>query len=411
MDKKPIAIVLGGTNPHIALLQNLKKRGYYTVLIDYYENPPAKIAADQHIRESTLDQEKVLELARDLNAELVISACIDQANVTACYVAEKLGLTAPYSYETALNVSNKGLMKKKMLDYGIPTSKYLFTSDLSEFKDSGIEFPVVVKPSDSTGSKGVRKTNNFSEMRDNIEMALNISREKKVIIEEFIDGIEIQIDCFIQNKKVHLIMVRQKSKILSYNGSILQSFGSITPANISEKNKVEIQQIADKISLAYDLTNTTMFIQAIINEDGVKVIEFAPRVGGGLSYKLINLITGFDVLNATVNSYLNVSTKISYHIPENYYSTYLIYALPGIFGKITGYRDLIKKEIVEDFVFFKTKGMEIGSDLASRNRVGAFIVKGKNEKDLTRKIEIALNILEIYDLNGNPIMIKDLITK
>ena len=65
---KPKAIVLGGTNPHIELIENLKRRGYYTVLVDYYENPPAKHAADQHIQESTLDLEKVLQIAKDIDA-------------------------------------------------------------------------------------------------------------------------------------------------------------------------------------------------------------------------------------------------------------------------------------------------------------------------------------------------------
>ena len=111
--------MLGGTSPHIALIENLKDRGYYTVLVDYYENPPAKKVADEHIRESTLDQDKVLEIAKSINAKLVISACVDQANVTACYVAEKLGLPVPYIYETAMSVTNKGLMKRKMLESGI----------------------------------------------------------------------------------------------------------------------------------------------------------------------------------------------------------------------------------------------------------------------------------------------------
>ena len=79
------AIVLGGTNPHIELIKNLKKRGYYTILVDYAENPLAKDYADEHIQESSLDKEKVFKIARDRKVNLVISTCSDQANVTACY--------------------------------------------------------------------------------------------------------------------------------------------------------------------------------------------------------------------------------------------------------------------------------------------------------------------------------------
>ena len=72
------AIVLGGTFPHRELILKLKAKGYYTILIDYYENPIAKAVADEHLRESTLDREKVLSIARERNASLVISTCIDQ---------------------------------------------------------------------------------------------------------------------------------------------------------------------------------------------------------------------------------------------------------------------------------------------------------------------------------------------
>ena len=102
-----VALVLGGTVPHMELILQLKNRGYYTILIDYLENPPAADAADEHIVESTLDKEKVLEIAVERKVELVISGCVDQANISACYAMEKLGKYVPYSYEIARKVTNK----------------------------------------------------------------------------------------------------------------------------------------------------------------------------------------------------------------------------------------------------------------------------------------------------------------
>src|SRR5690554_5176276 len=118
------AIVLGGTVPHIALIERLKMRGYYTVLVDYLSDPPAKEYADEHIQESTLDPRIVLEIARNIETDLVISACIDQANAIACYVAERLNLPHPYSYDTALDVTQKHRMKSIMEQAGIPTSDF-----------------------------------------------------------------------------------------------------------------------------------------------------------------------------------------------------------------------------------------------------------------------------------------------
>lgn len=411
MAYRKIALVLAGTNPHIELIKNLKRRGYDTVLIDHFTNPPARRFADEHIRESTLDQEKVLEIANKMNASLVISACMDQANLTACYVAEKLGLPAPYSYETALNVTNKVLMKRIMLENNIPTSKFITADNQSPINISKLQYPVVVKPADSNGSKGVRKASNDIELKKYLKDALAISRSKAAIVEEFNKGSEVQIDCFVKNQKAHVVMIRNKYTIIDHGKSVIQSYGSLTPANISQNTKNYIQLIANKIVNSFNLDNTSLLIQATINGDTVKVIEFAPRVGGGTSYRLIKLSTGFDILNATIDSYLNLSVELLFSHTGFHYSSNNIYALSGIFGFITGFHDLIEDKIIEEFYVYKTKGMSIGSDLASRDRIGAYIVKGNSKKEISEKIKIATDRLEVYDINGKPIMRKDIYLK
>ncbi|MBO4909063.1 MAG: hypothetical protein J5476_07260 [Lachnospiraceae bacterium] len=134
------ALILGGTAPHKELIEKLKKRGYHTILVDYFENPPAKEVADEHIMISTLDKEAVLETAKKLNADLVISTCVDQANAVCCYVAEKLGLPIPYSYETALDMTDKSRMKKIMKEHDIPTSDYLVLDEALLRNEDVIDF-------------------------------------------------------------------------------------------------------------------------------------------------------------------------------------------------------------------------------------------------------------------------------
>ena len=135
------AIVLGGTLPHVTLINKLKDRGFYVILIDYLEHPYAASYADEHIKASTLDYDVVTEIAKDEGVELVISTCIDQANVTACYVAEQLGLPHPYSFKTALAVTDKLKMKDIMVENGIPTSRFMRIKQASDIKDSSLQFP------------------------------------------------------------------------------------------------------------------------------------------------------------------------------------------------------------------------------------------------------------------------------
>ena len=408
MRNKPIAIVLAGTVPHIALIESLKARGYYTMLVDYYENPPAKAAADEHIRESTLDQETVLNIAKDADVDLVISTCMEHANVTACYVAEKLGLPAPYSYQTALNVTNKGLMKKRMLANGIPTSKYIYAKDLSKFEQSGLNFPVVVKPTDSNGSKGVRKACDHGELSLYLEDAIKVSRSDQAIIEEFVEGREIGVDCFIKNKKATILITKERRKIEGGGDSIQQIKGCIWPAVLSEIQLSNLEAIAEQIAQVFDLDNSPLMIQAIVNGNQVSIIEFAARFGGGESFRIIKLSTGFDIIESSIDSFLGVPVHLELKPVSDYYADNFIYARAGMFGGIKGKERLLKDKTVEYVDTYKTIGMEIGTSLTSNNRIGVFTVKADNIDGLLKKMETVINEIEVLDINGTSIMRKEL---
>jgi biotin carboxylase len=405
---KPVAIVLGGTFPHITLIKNLQKRGYYTILIDYYEYPAAKSAADEHIQESTLDKEKVLQIASDKEARLVISTCIDQANVTACYVAEQLDLPRPYTYEIALSVSDKRLMKDIMHKNGIPTSKYMEVDCLENIDVSKLKFPLIIKPSDSNSSKGVRRADDKNQLLQFLPQALEISRNKKAIIEEFVTGREIGIDCIIKNGEANIIMTRERRKVSSVGSQIQQIQGSFWPADLTLNQLEQFKNISESIARVFDFDNTPLLIQAILNENGISVIEFAPRIGGGENYKIIELQTGFDIINSAVDSFLQKDITINYIQPTMLMADIYLYTESDNFESVSGFDDLINDKLIEYYNIYKKKGAQIGSDISSNNRVGAFIIKSDSKEDLMEKINVAISRIEIYNLDGKPIMRKDI---
>lgn len=406
---KPVAIILGGTFPHSALIEKLKNRGYYTILIDYLDFPPAKLYADKHLKESSLDKEKVLQIARDEAAELIISTCIDQANVTACYVAEKLGLFAPYSYQTALNVTNKLKMKKTMLGNSIPTSNFIEVFDISDCEKHNLKFPLIVKPTDSNGSKGVRRANDQNELRQFTEAALKISRSKGAVIEEFKFGREIGVDCYVQDHEVSIIMTRERKKINNTNDTIQQIYGSFWPADLSTSSINEMKSIASNICKAFNLNNTPLMIQSIINDDDeINVIEFAPRIGGGENYKIIELQTGFDIIDAAINSFLNIPVSINFNSTMSYLFDNYIYSNQGYFGYVSGFEELLEKKEIEYFNIYKKKGSPIGGEITSANRIGVFAVKSDSKHELIEKIKQVTAKIEVYDINGKPYMRKDI---
>lgn len=398
---KPIALVLGGTNPHIELICQLKKRGFKTILVDYTKNPPAKAYADEHIQESTLDKETVLRIAREMKADLVISACIDQANSTCCYVSEKLFLPHPYSYETSINVTVKSKMKKIMKDNDIPTSWYQTTYNVDSIDWDQVSFPAVVKPVDCNSSKGVHKVNTIDEAKKFLVEAIKLSRSKEAIIEGFVNGTEIQIDCFAENSDAKVILTRQKKQILRDNGEELNSTGSIIPALVCKGLEESLHVIAKSIAKAFNLKNTPFFYQAIVDEQGnVNVLEFAPRIGGGLSYYVLNDIAGFNAIHYLINSYLGIEESLKYKTVDRFYSTNLLYMDEGVFDHIIGFEDSVKTGIIKKFFILKEKGTEISKDMRSGNRVGAFIVEADSFTELLRKESEVYKMIDVIDING-----------
>lgn len=408
-NKDSVAIVLGGTFPHIELIKNLKRRGFYTILVDYFENPLAKKSADEHLQESTLDKEKVLEIARNRGAELVISTCIDRANVTACYVAEKLGLPHPYDFETAVSATDKVLMKKRMLEYNIPTSGYFRIEHESEINGHKLEFPLIVKPTDSNSSRGVKKVFNNDELYTFAKEALAISRNNSALVEVFKEGKEIGIDCFIKDGEATVLMVKERRKIDGMDDSIQQIHGCIWPENLLRKNYPAFKKCAEQISKAFNFKNTPLMIQVIVDDGGgVNVIEFAPRVGGGESFRIIKLSTGFDILDAAIDSFLGTDVRLDVRAPEYYYAECFIYAKPGIFGGIKDYQELLHDGVIEYIDSYKLKGMEIGDELTSNNRVGVFAVKSKDKIQLNKRINTAIKQIDVFNTDGDSIMRKDI---
>lgn len=407
----PVAVVLGGTNPHIELICQLQRRGYYVVLADYLDNPPAKAAADLHERVSTMDEQAVLGVAKKHNAKLVISACVDQANITACYVAEQLGLTKPYSYKTASQITNKGFMKKIMVENKIPTTKYYYLETGENLDDFELRFPVMVKPADSCAASGVKKANNPDELKMFLDDAKRVSRTGRTVVEEFFAGIEVSAYCFVKEHQAHVIMVSERLSVIEGENQVLKCYATITPPNISDIAMEKVEQAATQIANAFELDNTPLHVQAMIDGDEISIIEFAPRVGGGISYQTIRDNTGFDIISATIDSYLEKKVELQYSELACCYSVNLIYGMPGVFDHVDGVEDLIEEGVIESIHYHKTKGMKIYDDRASGERIAAFLVKGRTRGEVCGKVAYAMEHMEAYDPDEKKIMRKDLYMK
>lgn len=403
------AIVLGGTLPHVTLIEKLKKRGFEVILVDYLENPYAKKYANRHIKASTLDLEEVTRIAKDENVDLVISTCIDQANATACYVSEQLGLPHPYSYETALAVTDKLKMKEIMVSNHIPTSKYMRIKQADDHGLSTLSYPLIVKPVDCNSSKGVQKIESpDSPLEEAIKTAVELSRTKEAIIEEYVTGIEVGIDTFVVNGQAHVLMIKERRKVKKNNEGIQQILGCTWPMPGYESYLPEAQRIANLIAQSFKLQNCALMIQAIIDNNTINVIEFGARIGGGESFRIIKNSTSFDYVEASISSFLGEEVSLDYHTPVGYYADNFIYAHKCIFERIHCPKELLTDGTVAYLNALKPSGVEIDEQITSSNRVGVAVVKADSINELNGKIDRTIKSLEVYDIDNNPVMRKDI---
>ena len=393
------ALVLCATIPHMLLLEKIKKRGYYTIIADMNPKAPAVLVADEFINISAFDKEAIATYAKENAIDLVISSCSEQANSVCCYVGEKLGLPHPYSYETSLDVTNKGRMKKLFKAGGITTSDYILFRDVDELGKCELGYPVVVKPVDAYSSKGVHKANNYKELTEFAKDALKVSRSGQGIVECYCPGIEIQVDCVAIDGKAHVLMTRSK-RTLSQNSIELNSGGSIVPAEMTEAEESQAAEIAQRIVDAFELVNTPFFYQARVNDGIISVLEFTPRIGGGLSFQMVRRATGVDIVDLSIQSFLGEKMRLDGKFDQpKHLSTLLLYMEPGVFGRVTGLDELLEDGTVDYGVVLKKCGDEVDANRTSSNRAVTLLITADSRRELDEKTKVAMEKIDILDIN------------
>lgn len=402
-------MILAGGNDQAALIRELRSKfkDVEVILIDFAPNVVAAKYADKHIIESTMDLHRVKEIAIAEKVDYIMTACGDQPLLTMAVVSEELGLPCYLSRKQVLNLTNKMYMKKLMIENDIPTSKFKTFTSKDELDTSGLSYPLVVKPVDSNGSKGVRKVLNDEELHKFAKEAFRFTLTDTVIVEEFNEGFEISADFYVIDGKAQKVMWCQLNKF-QVNDSTQVIYQSVIPPVLSEKASATLNEIADKIAKAYDVNNSPLLIQAIINGDDVRVIEFSARLGGGAKYKTIQNVTSFNVLKANLESMLGEVPEVEIQNTGKFYSRCHLYLTGGNFMAIEGLDELVKNGIIKEYVLTRPFGVTVNSPASSSDRVASVFIEANNQLDLNNKVKMAISTLRVLDENGNDILKRDM---
>lgn len=382
-------MMLGGNYFQTTAIKAAKELGHYVISVDYLPDNPGHKFSDEYHNVSTVDKEAVLKLAQELKIDGIVSYASDVSAPTAAYVAEKMGLpTNPY--ESVMILTHKDLFRPFLQKHGFnsPKSKGFDNIDEAfEFYKS-LKKPAMVKPSDSNGSKGAAKVTNDDEFRIAFENAMSFSRQRIVIVEEFLirHGHQIAGDGFIVDGELVFtgFMSEHFDKLCNPLVPIGESYPSYISDDLKKKAKSEINRLMKLLNMKFGAINMDFIID---KNDEVYIIEIGPRNGGNLITDAIKEATGIDLAKATVQAALGLEyDKEFQQTKKNYVSSYIIHALKdGIY-----HETVIDNKIKNDILLFKDL-MQNGDRIQAFNNAsldtGAMLIKFNSIEEMLYRMD------------------------
>lgn len=361
-------LILGGSPFQVPLIERAKKLGLYVITCDYLPENPGHKLSDEYHNVSTTDRDLVLELARKCNIDAITTFSSDPAVPTVAYVAEQLGLPGP-SLSAIERLTEKDKFRSLMKDVGLNVPECFTVSDLEVPKDIRTEGLYIVKPVDSSGSKGITKTTGeIGAIQKAISYALSFSRQRRCIIESYIDGKQIHGDAFVQNGKVIYLYLGDHYFYTQTNSFIPISTRWPTSASKESVDSVKLQ--VEKLLNAAGYRDGPVNIEARIDRNGLAyIIEIGPRNGGNYVPIIQNRLTGFDFTQAVIDTALN------YYFEPRIYDEFKCGAHYIMHAQEVGSFETVEIPVeIKPYMFFmdvfKSKGDQINPYTGSNETVG-----------------------------------------
>ena len=289
-------LLLGASGPQIPSIEEAKRQGLYVITCDNRPDNPGHALADEHYNVSTVDKEAVLALAQRLKINGILSYMSDVSAPTAAYVAEKMDLPSS-PYESVCILTDKGRFRQFLRDHGFNAPQSQAFGFGEEFR--AVEYakflglPVVIKPVDSSGSKGVTILRKEEELQLAIEEAFSYSIKKRIIIETYVgcEGTQICGDAFSVNGNLRFIAPSNQYFYNDATVPLWESWPCFKPPAILSKVHAELQRLISLLhmkSLAYNLE------VRVDQDEKIWIMELAPRNGGNMIPQTIAHATGVD---------------------------------------------------------------------------------------------------------------------
>lgn len=296
-------MILGGAFFQVPLIEYARHKGLYVITVDYLPNNPGHKLSDEYHNISTVEKESILQLARELRVDAISAFASDPAAPAAAYVCEKMGLVGA-SYESVNTLTDKSLFRKFLKDHQFNCPWFVAGEDPDDLLRGYPGGKAVLKPVDSSGSKGIKVIRDKEDLVNNFGFALKHSRSGRVILEQFIEAKEPHIhgDGFVVDGKV--VFLCPGEHIYSSNNPLAPA-GTIAPGFYHQDILPElfrlVQEAVSKVGFGTGGINVEVFRDP---NDNLWIMEIGARNGGNFIPELMQQASGFALIRANVDALL-----------------------------------------------------------------------------------------------------------
>lgn len=378
MQKK--LLIIGAGIIQIPLIEKAKEMGFFVITIDVNIKAPGNVFADLSLKIDTNDKTNILKTAQEHKIDGILTTS-DYPVRAVAYVCKQLGLPG-LNEKSAELCTNKYLLRNHLQNNNFLTPKYILITNDSETEK--VDFlPSIVKPVDSSASRGVTKINTKQELQNAYQIAKKFSKQGHVIVEEFITGREFSIETLTQNKKTAIVALTEKTVKGAENKFFVED-RHVIPANLTKEQENEVKIYVEKVVGSIDLGDAPTHTEIKITEKGIYIIEIGPRLGGDfISSDLVPLATGVDMSKnlclLSTNQKINTEHKYQKYSGIQFINSENYEAVTKFLQKKNQF---IKKMKIDDFV---AKPLE-----SSFDRLGYFIVQTGSRQELERILNCKL---------------------
>lgn len=384
-------LLLGGLRYLIPVIKTAQKMGVHVITCDYLPDNIAHKYSDEYHNVSIIDKEAVLKLAKSLKIDGIMSFAVDPGVITAAYVSEKMGLPSAGPYESVKILQNKHLFREflEKNNFNVPKARSYSNIDEAIEDFDYFDLPVMVKPVDSAGSKGVTKVSKIEELKPALSHAKESSKSGLIIIEDYLEskGCPSDSDCFSVDGKLDIITFsNQRFDSNSPNPYTPSAYS--WPSSISDKNKAELKSELQRLIKLLDMKSSIYNIEVREATDGkAYIMEVSPRGGGNRLSEVIHYATGIDLISYSIKAALgeNLATVEQKYYTGQWAEIILHSNKSGSFIALDINKEIYDNNVYQTDLWVK-RGDKINSFRGANDAIGTLVLKFDTVEELEAAI-------------------------